>query len=76
MVSVNFRELLPWFVLSAQTLLFFSVESWEMRAALVLAVLFQIWQKSRNYRRQQQQQPQNNQQQQVKKEGKKSKKNE
>ena len=59
-MALNVRELFPWFVLSAQTLLFFSVESWEMRAALVLVVLFQFWQKSRNYRNKQQQQQQQN----------------
>ena len=44
---INLRELAPWIALGFQAYLFVSIDSIEMKIALVIVVLFQLWKKSK-----------------------------
>jgi len=44
---VSIKEIYPWFVLGAQLLLFINMDSIEMKIALGLFVLFQVWKQMR-----------------------------
>jgi dolichyl-phosphate-mannose--protein O-mannosyl transferase len=48
MVEFSVRDLIPFLVVAVQCYIFFSVESIEMKFALVAVFLFQIWQKSKS----------------------------
>ena len=45
MASIS--QLAPWIAIGFQALLFVSIESWEMKVALFIFVLYQIWKKSK-----------------------------
>lgn len=44
----QFQNMWPYLALGAQIYLFYSIEAWETRAALVLFMAYQFWKTSRN----------------------------
>lgn len=45
-MNLNLKTLFPGFLIGAQLALFLSIESWEVRLALLAVAVYQIWTRS------------------------------
>ena len=53
-MMVTVSDIAPWLAIGFQVALFLSIQSWEIKIALIVVIAFQMWNKSKKQRTAQQ----------------------